>query len=311
MSGNPWTILEIAESASLEDAKKAYRRLARQHHPDVSSDPASRQKFELISWAIREIETFYAGATLKASKTAPRMDDTVTRVPVKILNLSFAQAFDGVDTEVMIAVPAPCGNCGGTGYESADGRFCENCRGFGKVLSEGGSAECPTCNGSGFASLRLCTRCQGGTVSRSRPYLVTVPAGVADGTRLQALPRDPDGAAATVIIRVADSGVWERRPDSADLLMELPLTFAEACLGAQVKVPTPDKAVVLQVPAGTPSGKMFRIAGRGMPSKGGRGDLYVRTTVVVPSELTPAQRKALNELSKGEDDPRKHLFVKG
>jgi molecular chaperone DnaJ len=312
MSTNPWSILEIAEASTLDDAKKAYRRLARKYHPDVNSDPTSRQRFERISWAIKEVETFHSGSTLQAAKTAPRMDDSVTRVPVKIVNLSFAQSFDGLETELIIAVPQACSNCGGTGMESADGRFCGTCRGFGKRLGENGSEVCPECSGSGFSTLKNCTRCEGGTVTRSKAYEVSIPAGVADGARLQALPRDdPNGPKATIIVRVASSGLWERRGESPDLMLELPLTFSEACLGAQVNVPTPDKAVALKVPEGTPSGKIFRIPGRGMPTgEGERGDLYVRTTIVVPGELSSSQKKALQEFSKQEQDPRKHFFAK-
>jgi molecular chaperone DnaJ len=140
------------------------------------------------------------------------------------------------------------------------------------------------------------------------------PAGVRDGARIRIAgkgePATAGGQAGDLFVRVAVTphGVFGRRGD--DLTLELPISFPEAALGAKVQVPTLDGEVTLKVPAGTPSGKTFRIRGRGAPRKGGHGDLLVKVKVDVPSRLSKDEKELLKQLQEAtKGSPRKRLGV--
>jgi DnaJ-class molecular chaperone len=145
---------------------------------------------------------------------------------------------------------------------------------------------------------------------------VKIPAGVKDGTRIRLKGKGEIGAAGGppgdlfVVTRVEPSKRFERR--GAALLIDVPVTYAEAALGASVEVPTPyGERVSLKVPAGTQDGRLLRIRGRGAPKLdgSGKGDLIARLRVVVPKKLTKKEREALEELQKAShDDPREALF---
>ena len=161
-----------------------------------------------------------------------------------------------------------------------------------------------------------CPRCHGtGRERRTKRYKVKIPAGVRDGTRIKLRGKGEAGYGGApagdlhVITRVAPSKLYERR--GSDLVIDVPVTFAEAALGATVDVPTPDGPISLKVPAGSEDGKLLRVRGRGAPKlKGsGRGDLLARVRVTVPKKLTKAEREALEALKKAShDDPREKLF---
>ena len=142
-----------------------------------------------------------------------------------------------------------------------------------------------------------------------------IPAGVKDGTRIRLKGKGEAGYGGGeagdlyVVTRVEPSKLYERRGD--DLVLEVPITFAEAALGATVEVPTPEGPVSLKVPAGSQDGKLLRIRGRGAPKLGGsgRGDVLARVRVYVPKKLTKREREVLEELQKvSHDNPRERLF---
>lgn len=135
---------------------------------------------------------------------------------------------------------------------------------------------------------------------------VEVPAGVASGRLVEARTRA--GASVPVSVLVTDSSVYRRLLDPADLEVTVLISISEACLGArQVAVPAPDELVQIRIPAGSSSGRRLRLAGRGMPrpATADRGDLYVLVEVVVPTDLTPAQRRLFEELARYETNPRR------
>jgi molecular chaperone DnaJ len=196
---------------------------------------------------------------------------------------------------------------------------CPQCGGTGAVAQNQGpfsfSRPCPRCGGSGRVVEHPCHTCKGsGSVRRAREFSVRIPAGVRDGARIKVSGRGESGGGAAragdlyVVVRVDKHAVFGRK--DSDLTIELPVTFPEAALGAHVKVPTLNGPVTLKVPPGTPSGKTFRIKGKGAPKprKGGAGDLLVTVKVDVPQKLSKQEREILKQLQEsGTESPRRAL----
>jgi molecular chaperone DnaJ len=167
------------------------------------------------------------------------------------------------------------------------------------------SRPCPRCHGNGTVIEKPCRTCGGsGRERRTRRYSVKIPAGVKDGTQIRLKGKGEAGFGGgppgdlIVTTRVAPSPLFERR--GSDLVIEVPVTYAEAALGAEVEVPTPDGRISLKVPAGAQEGKLLRVRGQGAPKLkgGGKGDLLARIRVDVPTKLTKAEREAIEALGK-------------
>lgn len=237
------------------------------------------------------------------------------------LNLSFEDAMAGVTTTLRVAGRAACSTCGGSGAKPGTMPVaCANCGGRGQILSDQGpfsfAEPCTVCGGSGRQITDPCPTCGGsGAEHRTRQVRARIPAAVKDGARIRLQGRGEAGTnggpAGDLYVRVhvAPHPVLGRRDDH--LTVRVPITFAEAALGTRLTVPTLDEPVTLKVPAGTESGRTFRVRGRGAPkSGGGRGDLLVTVDVVVPRKLTRTQRKLLEDFAATDDsDVRAHLRV--
>jgi molecular chaperone DnaJ len=235
------------------------------------------------------------------------------------VNLSFDDSLKGVETRIQVELETACGKCGGSGAKPGTApTICPECKGRGvKAESQGLfalSQPCPRCRGNGTVIESPCDQCRGtGRERRTKTYTVKVPAGVKDGSRIR-LPGKGEagwggGPAGDlfVVTRVAPSKLYERRGE-ADLVTEVPVTFAEAALGANVEVPTPDGPVTLKVTPGSEDGKLLRLRGRGAPrlKGGGRGDLLARVKISVPKKLSKAEREALENLQKvSREEPRR------
>jgi molecular chaperone DnaJ len=238
------------------------------------------------------------------------------------LHLDFADAVHGVTTTVGVTSDAPCSVCGGSGAEP--GTFpqaCPTCGGTGAVAVDQGpfsfSQVCPTCGGRGEVIEHRCKKCRGtGVERRRREVKVRIPAAVRDGQRIRVKGRGAAGRNGGppgdlyVVVHVGSDDRFGRQ-GKINLTVKVPITFSEATLGAQVKVPTLDAPVTVKVPAGTQSGKTVRVRRRGIqPSKGDPGDLLVTFEVVVPTELTEEQRAAIAALADQlPANPREHLGV--
>jgi molecular chaperone DnaJ len=238
------------------------------------------------------------------------------------VNLSFEDSLRGLETKIPVEVTTACRECGGTGAEPGTTPvICPECNGRGVISESQGlfalSQPCPRCRGNGTVVEKPCRKCNGtGTERRTRRYSVRIPAGVKDGTRIRLKGKGEVGRAGGpagdlfVVTRVQPSRLFERR--GSDLVIDVPVTYAEAALGATVEVPTPyGGRVSLKVPPGTQDGRQLRIRGQGAPKLkgGGKGDLIARLRVSVPKKLTKKEREALEELQKvSREDPREALF---
>jgi molecular chaperone DnaJ len=196
-----------------------------------------------------------------------------------------------------------CDRCGGRGVlDDNQGLFsfsrpCDKCGGRGMLVE----TPCPTCAGTGV------TR-------RARQVKVRIPAGVEDGQRIRLKGRGAAGRNGGppgdlyVVVNVDPHPVFGRR--GRDLTITVPITFAEAALGGEVKVPTLAEPVTLKIPPGTRSGRTFRVRDRGVPTSKGAGDLLVNVEVAVPQRLSPAEREAIEALAAASPtSPREHLGV--
>jgi len=247
--------------------------------------------------------------------TGPRKGDDLEAE----LNLGFDEAVNGVTTTVHLSSDAACSTCSGTG--SAPGTqpdLCTRCRGRGVLDDNQGmfslSQPCPQCAGRGRVVTNPCPKCRAsGIESKPRQVKVRIPAGVKEGQRIRLKGRGAPGRNGGpagdlfVIVRVGAHAMFNRSGNN--LTIDVPITFAEAALGGNVKVPTLEgSTVTLKVPASTPTGKTFRVKGKGVPSAKVTGDLLVTVVVDVPTELSADQRAAIEALATATpSSPRSHL----
>jgi molecular chaperone DnaJ len=237
------------------------------------------------------------------------------------LQLSFLGAVQGVTTTVNLTSDVACHNCHGTGAKPGTAPHqCPRCGGRGVLDENQGffsfSQPCPQCGGTGSVIDEPCPVCHGsGAERRARQVKVRIPPGVSDGQRIRLKGRGGPGRHGGpngdlyVVTRVEPHPLFGRRGD--DLVITVPITFAEAALGADVKVPTLDgPPVTIKVPPGTRSGRTFRVKGRGVPKAKGAGDLLVTVEVAVPAKLSGEERKAVEALAAAtSESPRAHMGV--
>jgi molecular chaperone DnaJ len=238
------------------------------------------------------------------------------------VRISFEEAMEGTTVPVKIRGPAPCATCGGSGAEPGTApATCPQCGGSGQVAVNQGffqmAQACPRCGGSGRIVEHPCHTCHGsGVEQKTRQFSVKIPVGVQDGARIRLSGRGEAGRGGArsgdlyVVVRVAPHKVFGRK--GPDLTVELPVSFPEAALGANVEVPTLNGAVTLKIPSGTVGGKTFRIRGKGAPKRGGHGDLLVTVRVDVPQKLSREEKDILRQLQDAQrESPRAGLGVDG
>jgi molecular chaperone DnaJ len=251
-----------------------------------------------------------------AGTSGPRRGDDLEAE----LHLSFVDAISGITTTVNVTSDATCDTCHGTGAAPGTSPvICPRCNGRGVTDDNQGlfsfSQPCVRCAGRGMVVDTPCPTCKGsGVARRARQVKVRVPPGVADGQRIRLKGRGGAGRNGGpsgdlyVLVHVEPHPLFERRGD--DLHVTVPVTFAEAALGAQVKVPTLAEPVTVRIPAGTRSGRTLRVRGRGVARDKGVGDLLVTVEVAVPKHLSPAEREAIEALAQATTgSPREHLGV--
>ena len=237
------------------------------------------------------------------------------------LHLAFEDAVHGLTTTIHLTSEAACSTCHGTGAKpGTTPQTCPRCGGRGVLDDNQGffsfSSPCPQCAGRGYTIDEPCPTCRGtGVEHRPREVKVRIPAGVDDGQRIRLRGRGGPGRNGGragdlyVTVRVAPHELFGRK--GSDLTLTVPITFPEAALGADVAVPTLDGGPVkVRIPAGTRSGRTFRVRGKGVEGRRKPGDMLVTVEVAVPQKLSAEERRAIEALDAANDaSPRAHLGI--
>ncbi|MET7371662.1 MULTISPECIES: molecular chaperone DnaJ [Micromonospora] len=385
MSSKDWiekdfyAVLGVDKAASADDIKKAYRKVARESHPDHNpGDPKAEERFKAASEAYNvlsdsgrrreydEMRSLFGSGAFRRNargggqpggmpfdvsdmfggggggdrrfggagfqdlfssifsggqaggQAAPRGPARGRDVETEVA-LDFGDAVRGVTLPLTLRAPGVCDTCHGNGAKpGTQPRTCPVCHGAGVTTRNQGSFSfsepCRNCQGVGTVVEEKCPECQGsGGVTKTRTMNVRFPAGVADGQRIRLAGRGEPGERGGpagdlfVHVKVRPDELFGRTGD--DLTLTVPVTFAEAVLGTDLRVPTLDGAMTLRVPPGTPSGRVLRARGKGVVRRDGQaGDLLVTLDVVVPARLSDEARTALESFA--EQTPpaaREHL----
>ena len=337
---NPYDTLGVPKNASADEIKKAYRKLAREHHPDqggdearfkeiqgaydVLSDPEKRQAYDTFGTANGRPGGFGGGSGPQFADFdlsdlfggifggGPRQRGPGPERGADVeahTTLSFDAALNGAEVRVPVELETACRTCGGTGAQPGTApTVCPQCGGRGVVSDSQGlfslSHPCPRCRGNGTIVEHPCTTCRGSGHERvTKNFNVKIRPGIKDRARIRVggkgEPGRNGGPAGDlfVVVHVEPSSLYERRGD--DLIVDVPLGYADAALGASVDVPTPDGPISLKVPAGSQPGKLLKVKGRGAPKpKGGKGDLLARLKLTVPEKVSKQERELLEQLRK-------------
>ena len=379
MSSKDWlekdfySVLGVSKTASADEIKKAYRKMARELHPDrnpgnadaeekfkaaseaydVLSDDKKRKEYDEMrslfgSGAFRrgarggaggfdpsDLFGGFSGAGAAGGSPGdrrfggagfsdifssifsgggagggPRRSGPQRGRDVEAeVTLDFEHAVQGTTLPLTLRSPGVCDSCHGDGAKAGTTpRTCPQCSGSGLISRNQGSFSfsepCRECQGAGSIVDEKCPECRGtGGVTKNRTINVRFPAGVGDGQRIRLSGRGEPGARGGpagdlyVQVKVRPDDLFGRSGD--DLTLTVPITFAEAVLGTDLRVPTMDTPVTLRVPPGTPSGRKLRARGKGVLRRNGEaGDLIVTVEVQVPSGVTGEARDALEQLSK-------------
>ncbi|OLT17705.1 molecular chaperone DnaJ [Actinomadura sp. CNU-125] len=365
-----YKVLGVSKTASQEEIKKSYRKLARKYHPDANrGDADAEDRFKEVSEAydvlsdekrrkeydsVRSMPGGFrgqqgggfpfdlgdifgqqggagtqtggagerigdlfgglfnrgggAGTRTGGTRRARRGADVETDV-----TLTFGRAMNGVTVPIKLTSEAACANCRGTGAKAGTvPRVCPNCEGTGhetRNLGNFGFQEpCKECRGRGLVVDDPCPTCHGsGRATGTRTIQARVPAGVSDGQKIRLKGKGAPGEAGGpngdlyVNIKVKPHAVFGR--DRDNLTLSVPVTFPEAALGGEIRVPTfQGQPVTLKLPEGTPNGRTFRVRGRGAPRRDGtKGDLLVTVDVQVPAKIDDQTREALTRLREAGD----------
>ncbi|MGH3168396.1 MAG: molecular chaperone DnaJ [Trebonia sp.] len=359
-----YKVLGVSKSATADEIKKSYRKLARKYHPDANKgDSSAEERFKEISEAYNVLSdskrrkeydearslfgggvrmpgagggggyTFDLGDLFGGSQggSGSRLGDILGGVfggrttqarPRRgadietETSLRFSDAIDGATVSLRLAGESPCKSCLGTGAKAGTTpRVCPTCQGTGQASRNLGSfafsEPCRTCRGRGLVVDDPCPVCKGsGRAMSTRTVQARIPAGVADGQLIKlkgkGAPGERGGPPGDLLVRVhvAPHQVFGR--SGPNLTLTVPVTFPEAALGGEVRVPAlRGMPVSLKIPAGTPNGRTFRVRGKGVRKKDGTyGDLLVTVSVQVPRNLNGEARDALEafrKLSAGPD----------
>lgn len=247
------------------------------------------------------------------------------------LKVAFEEAIFGAEKKIKVPRQGPCDTCHGSGCKPGTSpRTCPTCRGKGQVNFQQGffmvSRTCNQCRGQGTTISDPCSSCKGvGRVRKLRTLSVRIPPGIDTGSRLKLRGEGETGLSGGpagdlyVVIHVESHSLFER--DGLDIICEVPVSFAQVALGAEIDVPTLEGKVKMKIPSGTQSGKVFRLKGRGVQDVQGyhRGDQLVRVALETPTHLTARQKELLKEfaevggeevhpLTKGFIDKVKQIF---
>lgn len=348
-----YDVLGVSKSASLDEIKRAYRRLAKKYHPDVNKEPGAEEKFKEVQEAYDVLsdedkranydrfghagvdsqgfggfgdfggfsdlgdifEQFFGGFTSSHRRhSGPRKGEDIRMQ----MTIDFEEACFGVEKEINLQREDECTRCAGTGARNkSDITTCSRCGGHGVVTSTQQTIlgrvqtqhECPDCRGSGKIIKHKCTECGGiGKIRGTSKIKVKVPEGIDNGQQIRLAGRGNTGINGGpagdlyIYFNVKPHEFFQR--EGNDIYFELPVTFSQAALGAELEIPTIHGNVIMTIPPGTQSQTRFKLKNKGVKSiqTGRYGDQYVIVKVITPKNLTARQRALFEELSSIETD---------
>lgn len=346
--------LGVSKTATDKEIKTAFRKLAKENHPDINKNPGAADKFKEVQEAYNVLsddktrqqydqfghsafegpnmgggaggfsgfngfdfdyedlfESAFGGNGFGFNFGGSRNRKAKGRDTVMQMDLTFEEAVYGSKETISLNLNATCDDCDGAG--GTDSETCTECGGrgvinkqqqtiFGSFMSQ---AECPSCHGTGQTFRNVCHTCHGaGSYKQTKTIDITIPEGVDNGTQLRLSGKGEAGINGGpngdlyIEFRVKRHKFYERKDE--DIYLELPITITEALLGTKKDVKTLHGVVSINIPAGSETGDLHRIKGKGVKevNRDHYGDMYIKLKVVIPSKLTRDQKKSIEALNK-------------
>ncbi|GAA4313491.1 molecular chaperone DnaJ [Compostibacter hankyongensis] len=356
-----YEVLGITRSASQDEIKKAYRKVAMQYHPDrnsgdkdaeekfkeaaeayeVLSDPDKRAQYDRFGHAglggnggfggggmrMEDIfsnfgdifgedifGSFFGGGGGRGGRRGQGVKGSNLRVKMR---LTYAEIAHGVNKKIKVKKHVRCSHCDGLGAKDKNAfQTCSTCGGSGQVRKVTQTflgqmqtvTTCPTCNGEGSIITSRCSHCKGeGRVYGEETVSVDIPAGVQEGMQLSMHGKgnagERGGSPGDLIIFIEEESHPELQREGLNVIYDLHISFPDAAFGTQVEVPTIDGKAKVKIPAGTQSGKIFRLKGKGFPvvNRYEKGDQLIHVNVWTPQELTPEEKDLLEKLKTADN----------
>jgi molecular chaperone DnaJ len=357
-----YEILGVGKTASADEIKKAYRKVAMQYHPDRNpGDKAAEEKFKEAAEAYEVLSdtdkksqydryghagvssngrgysgggmnmedifsqfgdifgddifgNFFGGQRGRGGQRARGVRGSNLRIKLK---LTYEEIAKGVTKNIKVKKYVPCQTCQGSGAKDKGSvQTCGTCGGSGQVRRVTNTflgqmqtvTTCPTCNGEGSVITAKCGTCKGeGRVYAEETVTIDVPAGVQEGMQLNISGRgnagERGGPAGDLIILIEEETHKELQRDGLNVVYDLHISFVDAVFGIQVEVPTIDGRAKIKIPAGTQSGKIFRLKGKGFPGVNSyqKGDQLVHVNVWTPQHVSAEEKAMLEKLSHSQN----------